>query len=343
MLMPSKEKAMVRPVFTPGKIRPPGSNYTRTLVIARTKEENTDWIAQALPDLHTAIYVANDDQSPLHPPVNKGHEAMIYLTYLIDNYKNLPDISIFMHAHRYAWHNAELLSFDAVRLIQQLRDEKVMYDGYVNTRCVWAPGCPDWIKPKNKEPQADKPEQAEIGKAWTQLFPFEPVPELLGQPCCSQFALSKDRVRSIPLERLKYVRDWLLKTDLDDQISGRVFEYMWQVLFTNDHMLCPLQHVCWCETYGLCFESAEHYTKVEDLRMSMEAKRVELATWRIKKAEFDEARSKGDIKALALLQMPKENRDLELMGELQEGARKMKEEEIMAIARGKGYKYKPGK
>ncbi|KZZ91899.1 hypothetical protein AAP_03118 [Ascosphaera apis ARSEF 7405] len=341
--MSTKEKALLKPVFKPGKLGAPGANYTRTLVIARTKSENTDWIGQALPDLPTAIYVADDDQSPLHPPVNKGHEAMVYLTYLIDNYDRLPDISIFMHSHRYAWHNAELLNFDAVRLLQQLRDEKVIYDGYVNTRCVWAPGCPDWIKPRKTEPQIDRPEQAEIGKAWTQLFPFEPVPELLGQPCCSQFALSKDRIRSIPRERLMYVRDWLLKTELHDEISGRVFEYMWQVLFTNDNMYCPLQHVCWCETYGLCFENAEHYAKVEALRMSMEAKRNELAAWRRKKVEFDEARSKGDTKALALLQMPKENRDLELLGELEAGSHKMKEEEILAIARGKGYKYEPWK
>ncbi|KAI5279279.1 hypothetical protein KEM54_004235, partial [Ascosphaera aggregata] len=113
MLMSSKEKALLKPTFTLGRPKPEGLDYTRTLVVAKTKKESTDWIARALPDLHTAIYVADDDKSPLHPPANKGHEAMVYLTYLIDNYYNLSDINIFMHSHRYAWHNAELLSFDS--------------------------------------------------------------------------------------------------------------------------------------------------------------------------------------------------------------------------------------
>ncbi|KAI5280692.1 hypothetical protein KEM54_003573 [Ascosphaera aggregata] len=246
-----------------------------------------------------------------------------------------------MHSHRYAWHNAELLSFDSVRLLQLMRSEKVIHDGYVNTRCIWAPGCPDWIEPRTKQHSIEKPEQAEFGKAWSQLFPFEPVPNLLGQACCSQFALSRDRAQSIPRERLIHVRDWLLKTKLDDSLSGRVFEYMWQVLFTNNNVYCPLEHICWCETYGVCFESAEHYAKVEALRRSLESKREELVAWRVKKMEFEEARTKGDAQALSSLRMPKENRDLELIGEIQAGSLKMKEEEIMAIVRGKGYRYEP--
>ena len=34
---------------------------------------------------------------------NRGAEAMAYLSAIIDHYDNLPDLMIFMHAHRFAW------------------------------------------------------------------------------------------------------------------------------------------------------------------------------------------------------------------------------------------------
>ncbi|KAI5292388.1 hypothetical protein KEM52_006394 [Ascosphaera acerosa] len=329
-----------KPDFKPGRLQSEAT-YTRKLVVAATKTEDTSWIAKALPDLDTAVYVVDDGNATLRTPRNKGREAMVYLTYLLDNYDRLADITIFMHSHRYAWHNAELLDFDASQLLARLRSEKVIHDGYVNLRCIWAPGCPDWIRPGEKKLKEDKPEQAVFAKAWAQLFPSEPVPSVLSQPCCSQFALSRARARAIPRERLGYIRNWLLSTDLDDALSGRVLEYTWQALFTNNHVFCPQEHVCWCETYGLCFESAEQYAEVEALRVQMEEKRKELVEWRLRVAEFEEARTKGDIEKLASLPMPLEKHDLKLLGELQIGARKMKEAEIMAIARGQGVVYAP--
>ena len=40
---------------------------------------------------------------PLKIVPNRGAEAMAYLSAIIDHYDNLPDIMIFMHAHRFAW------------------------------------------------------------------------------------------------------------------------------------------------------------------------------------------------------------------------------------------------
>ena len=104
----SKPGAHLESPYPIGKTKPPGSNYTRTLVLASTKEEDTSWVSTELADLlaphgqlSTAIYVVNDKTAPLHPPKNKGHEVMVYLSYIIDFYDELPDVSIFMHAHRH--------------------------------------------------------------------------------------------------------------------------------------------------------------------------------------------------------------------------------------------------
>lgn len=126
-----------------GVPKAPGSAYTRTLVISSTKSENTSWVEPELGDmieaglLNTAIYVANDWSAPLHPPRNKGHEAMVYLTYIIDHYDSLADVSIFMHAHQFAWHNDELLDRDAAQMIRLLSPERVTRLGYMNLRCSW--------------------------------------------------------------------------------------------------------------------------------------------------------------------------------------------------------------
>src|SRR2546430_3170769 len=98
--------------YRPGKAMHFGYNYTRLLVMPRTKAEDVTWLEEHLPDLQAAIYVADDPTAPLHPPKNKGHEVMIYLTYIIEHYDELPDVCIFMHAHRYSWHNDDILNHD---------------------------------------------------------------------------------------------------------------------------------------------------------------------------------------------------------------------------------------
>lgn len=232
---------------------------THTLVVARTKNENADWISQEMPDMPTAIYVADDPEAPLHPPVNRGREAMIYLTYMIDHYDNLPDVSIFVHAHRSAWHTGELLGNDAVPLLRRLRLSHITRVGYANLRCSWGPGCPDWLHP-GVGGDKFKPEQGAIAAAWGELFPGYPVPATLASPCCSQFALSRERIHDVPREALMRFREWLMTNQLGDAISGRVFEYVWQFIFMGKTQLCPAQHVCWCDMFAVCFGSADAST-----------------------------------------------------------------------------------
>lgn len=71
-----------KPNYQPGIPKPPGSTYQKLLIIPKTKREDTTWMDEQLPDIDKAIYVADDPDAPLHPPRNKGHEVMIYLTYV---------------------------------------------------------------------------------------------------------------------------------------------------------------------------------------------------------------------------------------------------------------------
>ena len=253
-----------------GRPNPPGQAYTRAMVVPRMKEENISWIADELPDLDTVIYIANDPSAPLHPPKNKGHEVMIYLTYIIDHYDDLPDIVIFMHAHRWTHHNNHLLGHDAVQMIRRLNSDYVARKGYVNMRCEWYPGCPEWLHPKNAQESLAKQEEEVLSRTWTELFPTSPIPKALGQACCAQFALSRERILSISLSQFIFYRDWIMRTPLSDYVSGRIWEYTWQFLFTGQSIVCPAEHVCYCDGFGVCFGGDTEYKDFERLRQTKE-------------------------------------------------------------------------
>ncbi|OQE23150.1 hypothetical protein PENSTE_c009G03697 [Penicillium steckii] len=241
------------PNFIAGIPKPLGAQYTKRLVVPRTTEEDVSWIERELPDWQTAIYVANDPSAPLHPPKNKGHEVMIYLSYVIDFYDELTDISVFIHAHQNAWHNDFLFAGDTAETVRRLNLNRVIREGYMNLRCGLGPGCPDWMHPGAIEPDESKQEEVMLARAWSEIFPDEPVPSVLAQPCCAQFALSKERIRTIPRSRYIFYRDWLLQTTLSDYIAGRIWEYLWQYVFAGEPVLCPDESVCLCDGYGFCF------------------------------------------------------------------------------------------
>jgi hypothetical protein len=277
------------PSFRPGRPKPPGSNYTRTLVMPRMTGENVDWVDE-IPAIKKAIYVADDPSAPLHPPKNKGNEVMIYLTYIIDNYDALPDVSIFMHAHRYSWHNNDLLYHDAAEMIKMLSSERVQRQGYMNMRCHWNPGCPEWMHPGVMEEDINKEEEIMMAKSWSELFPHEPIPRVLAGPCCAQFALSRDRIRTIPLSTFSFYRNWLLKTELSDYISGRIWEYIWQFVFTGQSSVCPTQHACYCDGYGVCFDGEADFDKWYEIRYNREQLLGQLAEWRAKATAIEDVK-----------------------------------------------------
>ena len=252
--------------FHPGVPKPLDSMYSRVMVIPRLQSDNISWLADELLDVDTAVYIVNDPWAALHLPKNKGHEVMVYLSYIIDHYDALPDILIFMHAHRWTHHNNAYLAYDAAEMVRRLKSDHVTREGYVNMRCHWSPGCPEWLHPGNLQESLEKQEEVLISKCWSELYPSDPLPTALGQACCAQFALSKERVLSIPLSRFVFYRDWITRTPLSDYISGRIWEYSWQFLFTGQSIYCPAEHICYCGGFGLCFGGASEFEEFEELR-----------------------------------------------------------------------------
>ncbi|KAK7431620.1 hypothetical protein QQZ08_001838 [Neonectria magnoliae] len=224
------------------------------MVVARTLKQSVRWISREFPELQTTIYTVDDDNSALRIPKNKGNEAMVYISYIIDNYDMLPDIVIFAHAHPRAWHSDKILGHSTSTTIKRLNGAHVVRQGYVNLRCQWDPGCPG--RTLSTQPKdSDDIEMIIYRQAWNEIRPESPVPKVIGQPCGGQFAASRSRIRATPQSQWEFYRTWLMTTNLTDHRAGRVWEYMWQVVLTGQAEWCPEQASCYCESFGVCFGS----------------------------------------------------------------------------------------
>ncbi|KAF2751769.1 hypothetical protein M011DRAFT_463273 [Sporormia fimetaria CBS 119925] len=257
-----------RQPFSPGIPKHSDASYSRVLVVSKTLREDTRWISKELPDFQTAIYETNNlTTSKYTTPANKGHEAMVYLTYIIDHYDELPEIMVFIHAHKQAWHNNFLLSNDTPTTLRRLRSDRIIRQGYMNLRCHHDPGCPMWLRLDIAAIDVDTTVKLEQGvftqSLWHELFPTERIPPVLSQPAGAQFAVTAERVRDNPKSMYEHLRNWLLKTELPDFQSGRVFEYLWQYIFTRNAEFCPQQNYCYCDGYGICFGSHQKYQEFE--------------------------------------------------------------------------------
>lgn len=324
-----------------GRTKPAGSNYTKCLVLPKLMAEDTSWVERELDDmfengsLTAAIYTVDDPHAKLHPPENKGHEVMVYLSYIIDHYEKLADVNIFMHSHRHAWHNNELLDHDAAKMIRYLSPERVARDGYMNLRCHWDPGCPAWLHPGNTIHDDNKQEEVLLAECWTQLFPYEPVPTILSQPCCAQFAVSGDRIRELPKQRFVYLRDWLIRTELDDYLSGRVFEYIWQYVFTAAPIHCPSMSACYCDGYGMCFGNAKKFDSWFQLKYDMNELKEELRVWQQQASRIEEFWKQGKLAEDATVDVPEYGKDRELKERIQNMQTELDETRRKAMALGK--------
>ncbi|EME48406.1 hypothetical protein DOTSEDRAFT_67456 [Dothistroma septosporum NZE10] len=306
-----------------GKTKPKGEKYTKGLIMPKMKREDTTWVEEELGDmvdegvLKSYIYAVDDPSAELRVSKNKGHEVMVYLSYIIDNYESLPDVSIFMHAHRFAWHNNELLNTDAAAMVRALSPERVTREGYMNLRCHWDPGCPAWLHPGSTQKNRDKQEEVILADSWSQLFPLDPIPTVLAQPCCAQFAVSRERILETNKMRYIYMRDWVTRTQLSDYLSGRVFEYIWQFIFSKTAIHCPSMSACYCDGYGICFPSAEAFDEWFKLKYEKGKVQEELRIWKGKAENIEtlhKSDSKGRIMEEAALEVPEVGMDRELEG-----------------------------
>lgn len=242
---------------------PKPTKIRKTIVMGRLSSEDTDWVQAIMLDWNHAVYfvdLAPNQHSPtgLKTKMNKAKEATPYLTYIVEHYDSLPDIAVFLHAHRQswpeAWHN-DAKGYDAVNMLHELKLDVVLERGYVNLRCIATPGCPDEVQvnrdPSEEERRAELAYPYVYGKFFNlTVDEVEQQNPVVATPCCAQFAVSKAQVLSKP--KAEYVRYLALieESDYDDDTLGTVMEYMWHILFGRDAVHCEPTAQCWANIYG---------------------------------------------------------------------------------------------
>ena len=247
------------------------SPLTVHLVVAATVTEDISWAFEIkIPSFKVIHYVADDPSWPNHPPANRGREAMIYHTYFHDFYDELPDIVILTHAHDVSWHMESLFNHSLTYAITHLDISAVKERGYANLRVSWENACPAYINTTLRgtegiEGEGQSTHEAFLGNFGDPSGLTGDVPEILAQPCCSQFAVTRDVIRSVP--RTQYARsiNWLVNSPMSDFILGRTWEHMFQWLFAKKAVDCPIEWKTYCKMYHICFDGVEEYEKYMDL------------------------------------------------------------------------------
>lgn len=190
------------------------------------------------------IYQVDAPTDELPIPSNKGHEAMVYLSFIIDHWEQLPTYSIFIHGHRTSWHQ---LDGPMDGLIRDLQISTLQDEGYINFRCRGGFACApiNYIHPRpNASGMIDHGTEEfpqiihGLVDAWPQIFgEDEELPESIASFCCAQFAVTREFIQARDREVYIRARDWLLNTELEDEYSGRVFEKIWAYIMTGESIV----------------------------------------------------------------------------------------------------------
>lgn len=246
--------------FCPGTV----GNSKPTLVVARVAADgDPTWLYGLGSKYHLCIYYTDAPVDPesknLQVPVNRGHEAMAYLTFLIDNYDDIggPGV-VFTHGSRYAWHN-DHVQYDNAALLAALNIRKALEPyGYHNLRCDWSLStCPASTPPQGSLTNsmqaamarwdARAASDAALPRALQSLFGGHDWFKGNGQvalgrndplrsQCCAQFVVTPGAIKQHSRDEYVALRQWLLDGNIrgapsDDRVAGRILSYVWHILF----------------------------------------------------------------------------------------------------------------
>ncbi|CAK7211606.1 hypothetical protein SBRCBS47491_001181 [Sporothrix bragantina] len=253
---------IVKPVTSDPDRKIDLDHLTTALVVVSTSKSVEAGETAWLPDVpapwqgNVFHYVTDAPLSPdLAIPVNKGNEAMAYLTYIVDHYDTLADVVLFHHGHRRGWHQA----MDSLDEVRRLRPQYVARRGYASLRCL--PGCENVIVLANYA--VERSEFPRVGRdvqLTTLLDDFldkspegldERVPVRLASPCCAQFAASRTAIRRRSREWWLSLRQWVADTPLSNMESGRLMEHTWHMWLGNESYHCPEYEACQCHVFGM--------------------------------------------------------------------------------------------
>jgi hypothetical protein len=189
-------------------------------VVVAHYNEDTSWVN----NLKYKYKIISKAGIPAEHPPNKGNEASSFLQYIIENYDNLDDITVFVHGHRSDWHHKENID----EKINRIAFDKDYYN--INTNDTG-----NSLTPLTKHHDS----LAKMKQMLPQLgnilnIRFEPAKIVYRNS--AQFYVKKELIKKHSKETYFKLHAWLMYNNESSYYTGRAFEYTWHIIFTGRHV-----------------------------------------------------------------------------------------------------------
>ena len=213
----------------------PARNYSKIIVISRWRED-ISWIDLYVGDIDHVVYNKEDMLASHNVPNNKAQEATCYLRYIIDYWGKFPEIVVFLHAHRFAWHQQG--PDDMVSGLKSLQWGKYDYMPLQTSMLTHS-----WFRERDNNLQ-----YAFNHFLWEQvLSELGPPPEIIVCPCCAAFAIKREAILRRSKSFYENIYNFLQATNITNFISSRTMEYTWHIIFGQPHVrkrfdMCDVFH-----------------------------------------------------------------------------------------------------
>lgn len=205
--------------------------YKKTTIVSSHFNEELSWLVSQS-DFDYRIYTKNIekckdfDQEKVFECVNKGNEASSYISYIIDNYENLPDYVAFIHGHDHSYHQTDLTlnlikdAFDSINIENDYGYHSINRKDWRN---IFGDDVDDWSG-----------NWKILKENYSYLNIKIPTPKRLECTACAQFIVSRENILLNDINDYKNILKWLESTHLESSISGRVMEHLWCYIMTHD-------------------------------------------------------------------------------------------------------------
>jgi hypothetical protein len=216
------------------------------LIIISHYKEDLSWTTRLSNEFKVYSKTLETKDNIVNVQPNLGREAYSYIQYIIDNYDNLPDKCLFVHAQEFAWHHPKSL----VDVIQNA-NWNVKYRN-LHTKKLYV------LSSRRKRINNNflgfkRSYQLWITDNWEYMFPTNsiPLPKRLFFYGGAQFIVDKNNITKHPIEFYQHIKNWLLTTNIHktlqvDQsierpgwIPACILETLWHYIFTGNPIDSP--------------------------------------------------------------------------------------------------------
>jgi len=204
------------------------SSASPLLLVLCHWRENLDWLQyQSQPYLIYEKRPELRDIANHSTPRNTANEASAYLQFIVDYFYDLPERMLFLHSHRYAYHQQ-----DIVTLLYDLKNAPPEYCN-INSAIWGTLEDPDRLFLYNSS-----------HRSWLESY-LGPLPSLLLDRCCAQFIVHRDRIRARPLSFYQDALRIALDPSIDEENKednrqlGLFFEWLWHYIFGEPPIATP--------------------------------------------------------------------------------------------------------